>query len=76
MRFGIIEKYELQQLIKDDILSKWNQEEETLYEFMENYISEDIQDYENATGLKLLWHIKETDDDDFIVRVEVVEQNK
>lgn len=52
-----LQKIELQNLIREDILTKWNPKEERLEDFLEDYVSDDIIDYSNATGLNLDWYI-------------------
>ena len=64
-------KIELENLIKEDILSKKG--DELLDVFLEDYISEDIIDYENATGLRLMWEVvNKVDDNDFDIKVSLV----
>ena len=70
-QFGLQEKQELEELIKQDILSKWNSEEEKFEDFIVGYESEDILDYINATGLNLDWHITGPFSD-FSVVVEII----
>lgn len=57
MEFSVIQKMELAALIKADILSKWEPANERIEDFLDDYVSEDIIDYMNATGLKLDWYI-------------------
>lgn len=57
MQFDLGKRMELSQLIRDDILSKWDSKNERIEDFLDEYVSEDIIDYMNATGLKLDWYI-------------------
>lgn len=59
-------KIELERLIKEDILSKKG--DMSLDEFLEDYLSDDLVDYQNATGLNLIFDV-EKHDDDFEVKV-------
>lgn len=70
-QFGLQEKQELEELIKQDILNKWNSEEERFEDFIVEYESEDILDYINATGLNLDWYITGPFPD-FSVVVEII----
>lgn len=72
--FDLFARIELAGLIKDDILSKWNQEEESLDDFLEDYISEDVIDYMNATKLNIIYNVKAHPykEGDIIVQVEVI----
>ena len=70
-QFGLQEKQELEELIKQDILSKWNSEEERFENFIIEYESEDILDYINATGLNLDWHIV-GNSSNFNIEVEII----
>lgn len=61
-------KIELEKIIKEDILSKKG--DMPLDTFLEDYFSDDIVDYKNATGLNLMWEIiNKVDDNDFDVKV-------
>lgn len=62
-------KIELERLIKEDILSK--KDDMSLDEFLEDYFSDDLMDYQNATGLNLIFDV-EKHDDDFEVKVSLV----
>lgn len=72
--FDLFARMEFAGLIKDDILSKWNQEEESLDDFLEDYISEDVIDYMNATKLNIIYNVNEHPykNGDIIVQVEVI----
>lgn len=61
------DKIELEKLIKNDILSK-KKADEKLDVFLESYFNDDIIDYQNATGLNLIWWT-EQQDNDFNVKV-------
>lgn len=61
------DKIELEKLIKNDILSK-KKADEKLDVFLESYFNDDIMDYQNATGLNLIWWT-EQQDNDFNVKV-------
>lgn len=60
------DKLELEHIIKEDILTKKG--DIPLDEFLENYFSDDLIDYQNATGLNLIFYV-EKHDDDFEVKV-------
>lgn len=62
-------KIELENLIKEDILEKKG--DMPLDEFLKDYFSDDIMDYQNATGLNLTFNVEEHDDD-FDVKVSLV----
>lgn len=62
-------KIELENLIKEDILSKKG--DIPLVEFLEDYFSDDLMDYQNATGLNLTFSTIGSDDD-FEVKVSLV----
>lgn len=59
-------KIELERLIKEDILSKKG--DMPLDEFLEDYLSDDLMDYQNATGLNLIFYV-EKHNNDFEVKV-------